>query len=73
MYAEVAFLLVSSGTQVQPQTILDPDYLADYPSVYYGYAITKKHYLNNPKLKLFTLNFLEQGVLKICPTVLYRL
>ena len=47
MYAEVAFLLVSSGTQAQLQTILDPDYLADYPSVYYGYAITKKHYLNN--------------------------
>ena len=33
MYAEVAWVLVSSGTQVQPQVILDPDYLPDYLSV----------------------------------------
>ena len=30
MYAEVAWVLASSGTQVQPQIILDPDYLPDY-------------------------------------------
>ena len=29
MYAEVAWVLVSSGTQVQPQIILYPDYLPD--------------------------------------------
>ena len=29
MYAEVAWVLVSSGTQVQPQIIPDPDYLPD--------------------------------------------
>ena len=33
MYGEVTWVLVSSGTQVQPQVILDPDYLPDYPSV----------------------------------------
>ena len=37
MYAEVAWELVSSITQVQPQIILDPDYLPDYHSVSYGY------------------------------------
>ena len=33
MYSEVAWVLVSSGTHVQPQIILDPDYIADYLSV----------------------------------------
>ena len=31
--------LVSLGTQVQPQVILDPDYLSDYLSVSYDYAV----------------------------------
>ena len=35
MYAEVAWLLVYSGTQVQPQIILDPDNLRNYLSVSY--------------------------------------
>ena len=30
MNSKVAFVLVSSGTQVQPETVLDPDNLADY-------------------------------------------
>ena len=30
MNSEVAWVLVSSGTQVQPQIIIDPDYLPDY-------------------------------------------
>ena len=38
MYAEVAWVLVSSGTQVQPQIILNPDYLPDYLSVSYDYT-----------------------------------
>ena len=37
MYAKIAWVLLSSGTQVQPQTILDPDYLPDYFSVSYDY------------------------------------
>ena len=35
MYAEVAWVLISLGTQVQPQVILDPNYLPDYLSVSY--------------------------------------
>ena len=38
MYAEVAWVLVSSGTQVQSQVIVDPDYLRDYLSVSYDYG-----------------------------------
>ena len=38
MYAEVVWVLVSAGTQVQPQIIPDPDYLSDYLSVSYDYA-----------------------------------
>ena len=38
MYSEVAWVLVSSGTQVQPQIIPDPDYLPDYLSVSYDYG-----------------------------------
>ena len=38
MYAEVAWVLVSLGTQVQPQVILDPNYLPDYLSVSYDYV-----------------------------------
>ena len=38
MYAEVAYVLVSLGNQVQPLVILDPDYLPDYLSVSYDYV-----------------------------------
>ena len=41
MYAEVAWVLLSSGAQVQPQVILDPDYLPDYLSVSYDYDFYK--------------------------------
>ena len=40
MNSEVAWVLVSSGIQVQPQIILDPDYLSDYLSVSCDYAFT---------------------------------
>ena len=39
MYAEVAWVIVSSGFQVQLQVILDPDNLSDYLSVSYDYDI----------------------------------
>ena len=39
MYAEVAWVLVSSGTQVQPQVTLDPGYLPDYLSISYDYGL----------------------------------
>ena len=38
MYAELAWVLVSLGTKVQLQIILDPDYLPDYLSVSYDYG-----------------------------------
>ena len=38
MHAEIGWVLVSSGTQVQQQVILDPDYLSGYPSVSYDYG-----------------------------------
>ena len=34
---EVARILVSLGTKVQPQIIIDPDYLPDYLSISYDY------------------------------------
>ena len=42
MYVEVAWVLVCSGTQVQPQVKLDPDYLPDCLSVSYDYDNLKK-------------------------------
>ena len=41
MYAEVVWVLVSLGTHVQPQIILDPDYLPDCLSVSYDYVKMK--------------------------------
>ena len=37
MYSEVTWVLASSGTQVQPKIILDPDYLPEYISLSYDY------------------------------------
>ena len=42
MYAEIVWVLVSSGTQVPPQVILDSDYLPDYLSDSYDYDFTKR-------------------------------
>ena len=55
MYAEVAWVLVSSGTQVQPQVILDPDYLPDYLSVSYDYDVNDflQLYLPEDCLRLY--------------------
>ena len=47
MNSEVAWVLLSSGTQVQPLIILDPDYFPDYLSVSYNYVKIKNlHILN---------------------------
>ena len=40
MYAEVAWVLVYSRTQIQSQMILDPDYLPDYIFVSHDYDAT---------------------------------
>ena len=42
-YGEVAWVLVSSETQVYPQIILDPDYLTDYLSVSYDCVTTLRN------------------------------
>ena len=39
VFTEVAWVLVSSGTQVQPQITLDPDYLPNNLSISYDYEI----------------------------------
>ena len=41
MTSEEAWVLVSSGTQVQPQITLGPDYPLDYLSVSYDYVETE--------------------------------
>ena len=41
MYAEVGWVLVSSGTQFQPEIIFDPSHLPNYSSVSYDYAASK--------------------------------
>ena len=48
MYAEVARVLVFLETQVQPQIILDPDYLPDYLFVSDDYEITIISRQNDP-------------------------
>ena len=40
MYFGVAWVVVSSGTQVRPQRIIDPDSLPDYLSVSFDYENT---------------------------------
>ena len=38
MYSEVAWVLVSLGTHVQSQVILNPDYLPNYLSISYDHG-----------------------------------
>ena len=63
MYAEVAWVLVSSGTQAQPQIMVDPDYLPDCLSVSYDYALSKQNRNRNMILcnhKDYTKPFLNR-------------
>ena len=63
MYAEVAWVLVSSGTQVQSQVILNPDYLPDYLSVSYDYGfINTSDRLIKPSFLIFPLVCLKSNV-----------
>ena len=50
MYAEVAWALVSSGTQVQPQIIADPGYLSDYLSISHDYGNNQYQIRNQCKI-----------------------
>ena len=58
MYAEIAWVLVFSGTQVQPQVILDPDYLPDYLSVFYDYGLTTLR--SQLKITLKSMNYISR-------------
>ena len=42
MNSEVAWVLASSGTQVQSQIKLNPDYFPDYLSISYDYVLVCK-------------------------------
>ena len=54
LYSEVAWVLVSTGIQVQPKIILDPDYLPNYFSVSYDYEEIHS-FLENLSYSLFFL------------------
>ena len=62
MNSEVAWVLVSSGTQVQPQIILILDYPPDYLSVSYDYAL---FYKNNFKIFFFLFNLRIKHILAL--------
>ena len=53
MYAETALVLVSSAAQIQPQVILDPDYLSDYLSASYDYCEAKQRISRDLRNRLF--------------------
>ena len=55
MYTEVAWVLVSSGTQVQPEIILDPNYFPDYLSISYDYD----SYIIKVKVQFSKFNLIE--------------
>ena len=63
MHSKVAWVLLSSRTQVQPQVILDPAYLPNYLSVSYGYGLKsyicrsshRKRSIKKAILKKFTI------------------
>ena len=52
MYSEVAWVLVSSGIQVQLQIMLNPEYLSDCISISYDHAYLNSS-LKNPKSNKF--------------------
>ena len=70
MNSEIAWVLVSSGTQVQPQIILDPHYLPDYHSGSYDYekslSISKSSSKSLDLLAFFQFlaNYREESFLK---------
>ena len=54
MHFEIAWVLVSSGTQIQLQIILDSDYFPDYLSSSYGYVMTRMCGFTNSFCKVRT-------------------
>ena len=58
MYVEVAWVLVSPGTRVQPQVIHDPDYLLAYLSISYDYD--KRRCYNSKMIITIGFKFQQQ-------------
>ena len=54
MYAEVTWVLVSLKTQVQPQIILDTDYLPDCLPVSYDYGHSRNNLRHRVILQIFS-------------------
>ena len=67
MYAEVAWVLVSSETQVQPKIIPDLDYLPDYLSVSYDYVLIQAKMDSEATNK--TLNLVHGVLYKVAYTL----
>ena len=63
MYSEVAWIVVSSGTQVRPQIIFNPDYLSEYLSVSYDYAFNK--YADSKNAALLKRKLIFQSTSKL--------
>ena len=47
MHSELAWVLGSSGTQIQSQIILEPNCLSDYLSVSYDYPLRSHNFEKN--------------------------
>ena len=62
MYAEVAWVLVSSRTQVQPQVTFDPDYLPDYLSFLMTVQVSMAAAANSDFSLLIKQAFLGSGL-----------
>ena len=58
MNYEVACVLLSTGTRIQPQIILDPDYLPDHFSVSYDYDIVRGLCVYEAITRIDTLKYL---------------
>ena len=57
MYSEVAWVQLSSGTQVQPEIILGADYFPDCLSVSYHYAESKLEFSKVQEMKFTKTGF----------------
>ena len=58
MHAEVAWVLVSSETQFQPQVILNPDHLLYYLSVSYDYGSFKFYLIMQGIAIKYVINYM---------------
>lgn len=67
IYSEVDWVLLYSESQVQPQKILDPDYLSDYVSVFYDY-----NFITNSQITALAITYFG-SVMKVKQLNIYCL